>query len=110
MNGVRWENNITPADTLDAVRADYEREVMQEFVRDLKARAGGRTRPGSGRIPVLTGNLRDSLRLRAMNIVGAAYGLIVDQRGGGIFLTAWRAFPKQPIMDRVLRRHGIDGR
>ena len=105
---VRWDRNRTPAMTAKKVVSEYQYHLLDGFEKSLKANAGGPLRRGSGRVPVRSGELRNSLRMKGKRgrrpvLWGAEHGIYVDARGN-IFETAWRKYPTDKALRKALEK------
>ena len=103
--GRNWVGGLTPALYTERRIADRQEHVLLGFAAQLKQRAGGRLRPGTGIVPVKTGELRNSLRIvrprrRRPALVGAFHGYLF-QRRFNLFSRAWRSFDPSRGLGRL---------
>lgn len=105
--GIDWVDRYTPADLARDLSEDVQRSVLSRFVIYTKARARIRPPRNSGRVPVRTGALRNSLRIvgiggRTPRLVGLIYGLYVQRWYGAIYEIAWRRFARTVSFRRAV--------
>lgn len=103
--GRNWLGGLTPAVHAERRIAERQEQVLESFSANLKRKAGGRLRPGTGIVPVKTGELRNSLRIiRARGsrpaLVGAFHGYLF-QRRFNLFSRAWRSFDPSRGLGRL---------